>query len=129
MQIVDLELTHLKFYCPATGEVILDEDAPPINENAKSLMGYWISEVLMEPTINNKSLETGWKKFVKKTEKETDGDEPEYDDIEVFMKKFKAPTWVVFAISTSGVGNGPYSSTVWLVVDMDTMKTKKGKKT
>ena len=125
MQIVELELSHLNFYCPATGEVITDEDAPPMNENAQSLMGFWISEVLQEPIIKNKSLETGWKKYVKKIEEESGGDYPDDEDLRKFLTDFKEPTWVVFEITNSGVGHGFDSNTVWFVIDMETKKVSK----
>lgn len=125
MQIVELELSHLNFYCPVTGEVIVDEDAPPMNENAKSLMGFWIDEVLHEPIIKNKVLQTRWNKFEKKIEKETEGDYPDYEDLRKFLTDFKNPTWVVFEITNSGVGHGFDSNTVWFVIDMETKKTSK----
>lgn len=123
MQIVELELSHFNFYCPVTGEVITDEDAPPMNEDAKSLMGFWIDEVLHEPIIKDKLLETDWKKYVKKFEKESDGDLPDYEDLRKFLSTYKSPTWVVFEITTSGFGHGFHSSTVWYIIDMETRKS------
>ncbi len=127
MQIIELKLSHSNFYCPATGEVIVDEDAEFMNENAKSLMGYWSSLVFEEPCINNKSLETGWGKFVKKFERETDGDSPDYEDFETFLREYNNPTWVVFAFTNTGVGHGFQSDTLWLVIDMDTKKVTQAK--
>ncbi len=127
MQIIHLELSHSNFYCPATGEVIVVESNSYMNEDAKSLMGYWFSEVLQEPRINDKSLKIDWDDFVRKIEEETDGDVPDYEDLEKFLQEYRNPTWVVFAITNSGIGHGFYSNTLWFVIDLDTKKPSKAK--
>jgi len=122
MQIIKLELSHLNFYCPVTGETICDEKALPMNENATSLMGFWISEVLHEPILNNKLLKTSWEKYVVAFEAENDGDVPDYEDLRRFFANFEGPTWIVFEITSSGFGHGFNSNTVWYVIDMETRK-------
>jgi len=125
MQIIEIELSHSNFYCPVTGEVISDEDAPPMNENAKSLMGFWIDAVLEEPIINDKILKSSWNRYVKKFEKESGEDYPDCADLRKFLADYKNPTWIVFEITSSGIGHGIHSDTVWYVIDMETRKTKK----
>jgi hypothetical protein len=44
---------------------------------------------------------------------------PGSDELIEFLKAYKAPTWAVFEITTSGMACGPVSSTVWMVVDLD----------
>ena len=52
MQLIDLSLSHLNFYCPATGQLICNEN-DGANYEADSLMGYWSSYSLQEPFIKN----------------------------------------------------------------------------
>ena len=62
MQIIELELSHFNFYCPATGELLCNED-DGVNEQAKSLMGYWCDLVFEEPYIKDEILKKDWKAF------------------------------------------------------------------
>ncbi len=57
MQIIELELSHYDLYSPATGELICGEESG-YNEEAKSLMGYWIGEVFTEPLIKDESIQS-----------------------------------------------------------------------
>jgi hypothetical protein len=112
MQIVSLKLNHYNFFCPVTGERILDEAY--CNENAKSLRGFWLDEFLADPTINSTKLESAWNKFVQK-----EGDEAfmNTDLLEKFLQAYPQPNWVVFKITN--VSYGP--QTVWKVIDMSTV--------
>ena len=120
MQILDLELDHFNLYCPATGEVIL-EDCEPINEDALALKGYWIDEVISEPFIKDEALQQAWDAFVEKYEEEND-DFPDYEEIEAFLVNYPELNWVIYKITTHGMACGPVWSTVWHVVDMNVVK-------
>jgi hypothetical protein len=122
MQLIQLELSHSNFFCPVTGEVILDEKDTPMNDNAKSLMGFWHTELLEEPSIKNNSLKRAWDKLCLDLEKETGGDVAGYEDLEEFLKNYDSQTWVVFVITNSGVGHGFSSSTHYFVIDMETTR-------
>lgn len=118
MQIVSLELNHLNFYCPATGEVILDSEH--CNDNAKSLMGYWVNEDFYLPMFNNKALEIEFKNYLKQQEL-SDDFTLESETLEQFIKQYDEKNWVCFKITTGGIGcGGPMYSTVYMVIDMDT---------
>lgn len=120
MQILDLELKHFNLYCPATGEVIL-EDCEPINEDALALKGYWIDEVISEPFIKDDALQLAWENFIETYEAEHD-DFPGYEEIEAFLVNYPEPNWVIYKITTHGMACGPVWSTVWHVVDMNVVK-------
>lgn len=118
MQIIDLELQHFNFYCPATGECILKEDEP-CNDDAKSLQAYWIDEVMEEPMIKNKKLAADWKRFYARHRKDYQSD---FDVLEDFFRQYEQPAWVVFKLTNSGMGcGGPTSMTVWKVLDLNTV--------
>lgn len=117
MQIIKLELSHFNFFCPVTGHQICGEDTG-MDENAPSLMGYWVDEVLYEPGINNPTLKADWLLY----EAGLDMDAPGFDifdDFESFLKNYQASNWIVFKITTSGIACGPSSTTAWYVIDME----------
>lgn len=117
MQIVELELNHYNFYCPATGHLILS-DGGDGTENAKSLKGLWVDEVFEEPTFKDETFQKAWEEYYEKhLDEDTDF---EFDILEKFLKETKNETWVCYKITTSGMACGPVSTTVWLVIDMDT---------
>ena len=62
MQIIDLNLSHNNFYCPATGHHIV---GPQHYEPSPALVGMWHCEVLEEPEIYDSDLETSYKKYLK----------------------------------------------------------------
>jgi hypothetical protein len=121
MQIIQLELGHLNFYCPATGEPI-NEANNTCNETAKSLQGFWVNEIIYEPHFNNTELEKDWNNFVIIFEKEKEDEYLEPSDLLTFLEKYDHPNWVVFEITTTEFACGPISSTVWFVIDMNTTK-------
>ena len=129
MQIIELELSHFNLYCPATGEVISTEETG-INEDAKSLLGYWVDEVFMEPFIKDEKLKIAWETLVseceaaeeKAYEEDAELDEAftlDIDRLVKFLKDYDAPTCVVFEISNSSLACGPVSNTAWHVVNME----------
>jgi hypothetical protein len=121
MQIVELELNHFNFYCPATGEYILVEDEP-CNEDAASLMGYWVDEVIEEPFLKNQLLKKELEAFINDQEEQDEDFSFGFKELEQFLTEFKEPSWVVFKLTTCGIGcGGPMCNTVYLVIDMNTM--------
>jgi hypothetical protein len=117
MQIVELELNHLNFYCPATGHPILSEDGDG-TAGAKSLKGLWIDEVFSEPEFKDAAFEKAWKAYYE--EHFDEEEDNEYEIQEEFLKTYPEANWVTYKITTSGIACGPISSTAWLVIDMDT---------
>jgi hypothetical protein len=120
MQILELELDHFNLYCPATGEFIFVEDEP-INEDALSLKGYWVDEVIEEPFIKDEALRKAWDGFIEEYEVDHQ-DFPEFSEIEQFLVNYPEPNWVIYKITTNGMACGPVSTTVWHVVDMNVVK-------
>lgn len=127
MQIIELELSHLDLYCPATGELICNQEVG-YNEAAKSLKGYWIDEVFMEPFIKDESLNAAWEKLVseceeaqeKAEEEDTDLDEAydlDTDRLFRFLADYDAPTWIVFQMANCD--GGEVTNKGWFVVDME----------
>jgi len=120
MQLLNLELDHFNLYCPSTGEYILLEDEG-VNEDALSLKGYWVDEVMGEPFIKDADLQKAWDAFIENYEKEND-DFPDYTEIETFLVNYPEPNWVIYKITTHGMACGPICSTAWNVVDMNVVK-------
>jgi hypothetical protein len=116
MQIIELELTHFNFFCPATGERILSSEE--CNDDAKSLMGYWLDEFLFEPYIKDKDLLKAWQKEVKRLDK-LDASQSIWDEFESFLRNYNVHNWVVFKLTASGIACGPVSNTVWKVLNLD----------
>jgi hypothetical protein len=50
MKITELEYSNYNMYNPATGEIIINEEC---NDNAKSLIAYWLREVFEDPFIKD----------------------------------------------------------------------------
>jgi hypothetical protein len=117
MQLLDLKLTHLNLYCPVTGEPISVEN-DNVYDNARSLIGYWIDEILHEPFIKDDSLQQAWNTFLENFETENN-DLPGYDEIETFLIAYPKPNWVLYKISTVDEENGPICGTTWFIVDMN----------
>lgn len=116
MQIIELELNHLNFFCPATGQPIISESEDHTT-NAVSLRALWIDEVFDEPAFRDEKFQEDWETY---SEKHFDEDEDNlYEVQEEFLKTYPKPNWVTFKITTSGMACGPISSTVWLVIDLD----------
>jgi len=111
MQIIDLDLSHDNFYCPATGHHIV---GPQHYEASPALVGMWHCEVLEEPEIHDAALETSYKEYLKQIEKEE-----EWPEMDEFLASFESPNFVAFKITTHGIACGPVSSTVWYVINMD----------
>jgi hypothetical protein len=114
----ELILDHYNFFCPATGVQILGEEH--CDETAKSLKAHWVCEALDEPVINDPKLEEAWAQYSKKFESENEDETVGAEELESFLRNYSAPNWSVFEIITRSMSCGPISSTVWLVVDLNT---------
>lgn len=113
MQIIDLTLSNLNLYSPSTGEVICHEDTG-YNEEAATLIGYWINEVADQPFIKNPAMKKAWEQFVEKYEKENDIF-PTGDALDDFFMEYKHPGWMVFKIQTLGIPG----DIAWFVINME----------
>ncbi len=113
MQIIELTLSNLDLYCPVTGEPICLEDSG-YNDEAKSLKGYWVNEIMDQPFVKDKKLEDDWESFVAKFEDENDyfPGSMEMDD---FLTEYDSPNWIVFKICTYGM----MGDIAWFVLNMD----------
>lgn len=101
MQITNLSLSNLNLYSPSTGEVICHEETG-YHHGAKTLMGYWIYEVVDQPFIKDDRLKEAWEKFVARFEEEND-DFPAEVEIDDFFVKYEQQSWFVFKIQTFGM--------------------------
>ena len=122
MQIVELELSHYDLYSPSTGELICGEETG-YNEEAKSLMGYWIGEVFTEPFIKDEALKEAWYQLVEKidvaVEAGENGEGLEMEHLVQFLADYDAPTWIVFKIGHPNDVTGMVIDNGWFVVNME----------
>jgi hypothetical protein len=109
MKIIELNLKHENFYCPVSGMCLQDETMGYADE-APSVVGFWIGEVVEEPVIKNAKLEAAWEVFHR-------NDRLSFQ-LTTFLSKYQNDDWVVFELTTSGIACGPLSSTIWYVIDM-----------
>lgn len=100
MQIIDLDLEHWNFYCPATGHKIQADGEgthfPP------SLKGLWIGEIPDSPEIKDPGLQRAWNQFISNFDQEANqerhytfknGARHEIDNIGIYgMGQFSYPT-------------------------------------
>ena len=119
MQIIELKLDHFNLFCPVTGERILSDEE--CNDGAKSLMGYWLDEFLFEPFIKDQNLEKAWEQELERLKKLDYLECDLWEEFELFLSNFQYHNWVVFKITHLGMACGPVSSTVWKVLDLNTM--------
>jgi hypothetical protein len=114
MQIIQLELSHDNFFCPATGQRIT---GPQSYEASPAQVGMWIGEIITEPEIASPELDAQWTRYEEQLS--DDGGV----DIENFLRSLNMPNHVCFEITTSGMACGPVSSSVWYVINMDTAES------
>jgi hypothetical protein len=117
MQIIELRLSHFDLYSPVNGEPIANEDIG-FNVDAKSLVGYWMDEVMNEPFIKNNEFASKWEERIAEKEEELEDYLDYYEALETFLKEYSCPTWIVFKITTGTEAGGPGDETVWFVIDM-----------
>ncbi|RCW36758.1 hypothetical protein [Marinilabilia salmonicolor] len=114
MQLTELTLSNLNLYSPSTGEVICHEDSG-YNEDAISLMGYWIQEIADQPFIKNPTLKKEWEAFFTRFETEHDIFPSGEDDLDNFFKQYNNPDWLVLKVKTFGMPG----DTAWFIVNME----------
>jgi hypothetical protein len=117
MQIVEINLENINFYCPVTGEYIL-KVYEPVNEDASSLMAYWIDLAFEDPFIKSEKLQAAWNTFCENYAKENNDDYPDIEAFEGFISNLKWNNWVCFKLTENGMACGPTSSTVWKILDL-----------
>jgi hypothetical protein len=123
MQLIELILNHYNFYCPVTGELI-SKNGEPVNFDASSLRGYWVSEEMESPVLYSDEFSSTYKKFLIKCIKNNNEDNednednyvPGWEELEVFLKEYKEPSWVVFNITTRL--SDQHMTNAWYVIDM-----------
>ena len=118
MQIIELRLSHFNLYSPANGEQIATEELG-FNENAKSLMAYWMDEVMGEPFIKDLEFSAKWEKLVAEKEDDLLDYLDYYEALETFLKEYPCSTWMVFKITTGTEAGGSGDETAWFVIDME----------
>lgn len=118
MQIVSLILDHYNFYSPSTGEWITQET--DINEDAVSLLGYWVDEFWEEPFIKDDELKKHWNSYLSNYEnlKSQHPDKDEYDLLKYFFMGVDLINVVVFVVTD----NMPFSRTAYFIIDLNITK-------
>ena len=117
MQILALELSHCNLCCPVTGQPI---SAPGGYQASPAQVGLWLGGLLEQPEIRCPKLHAAWESYVAEHAAETG------IYLDAFLQSVELPNYVCFAITVSGIGSGPYSSTVWYVFDMDYVAPAEG---
>lgn len=114
MQLIDLNLSHDNFFCPATGHHIV---GPEHYDPSPAMLGMWHCEVLDQPEIQDTALQKAWDTYFGKI---SENEDFYWDiDLESFMESVERPNLACFKITTSGFACGPVHTTVWFVIDMD----------
>ena len=103
MKIEHYDTSDYRILNPVTGEFILDEQC---NDNADSLIGYWLDEVFREPNLKNEDLKRSWEAFEEKYETESEYI-MELEDLVRFLDEYDNPNWKVLEITSHGIACGP----------------------
>lgn len=110
MQIVRYTRDDLRAFCPVTGEPLLDGSSPA----APTVRGFWIDEMMDEPTIVDAELHAAWTAFISTAQAaEEVGEESER---EAFFEQYEHPGWVVFELTNT---ESDVPTRGWVVVDME----------
>jgi hypothetical protein len=122
MQIISIHSENLNLYSPSTGEVLCHEETG-YNEDAQSLLGYWVQEVLYEPFIKNPDLQKAWDAYMEESDARMEADD-EYPgpDVDEFLARYNHPSWLVFRIETAGM----IGDIAWFVIDMEPAAANSG---
>lgn len=115
MIINNLDYSEYRIYNPRTGEVIVDEEC---NDDAKSLIGYWLDGFIDKPVINDRKLLAAWEDFIVR-HKEDNCESPYWEHLYKFLEDYDNPEWVCYEITSCGLACGPICSTVVYIVDKD----------
>ena len=116
MKIVELELNHYNFYCPATGVWITCED--DVNHDAPSLLGYWLDEFWREPFIKDEFLKQKWETYMENFEALESSPEfvNKFESLKDFFRNLNLNNAVVFKIED----DLPHSRTPYFILDLNT---------
>ena len=115
MEISYMCYSQFKIYNPLTDEIIVDEEC---DDNAKSLIAYWLDDSIFEPIINNETLKAAWEAFAERHE-EDNGESPCWEDLIKFLEEYSSAEWTGYEITSYGMACGPVTSTVVFIVDRD----------
>lgn len=107
--------SNYKMFNPITGDVIVEWEC---DDDATSLIAYWVDECFNEPVIKDEVLKESWETYVEKFENENE-DTPFFEELETFIKDYETSVWIAHKITTCGMACGPVSNTVLFVVDKD----------
>ena len=111
MQIVRLQLDHSNFYCPVTGQLIVNDE---VFQASPATVFTYIDEVgefeHILPELNE---------IWEGVEAEADDDDFAIDLFEKFVEKIEDGAIVCFEITTFGMACGPVSSTVRIAINMN----------
>ena len=113
MQTINLDLDHSNFFCPITGiQILSDEDFKPT-----PAVKFFYSDSgylhYLSPELKDILKTLGYDEYDE--DLEFDG-----DDFEKLVDNFKdKSTWVMFAITETGIACGPVWSTVYIGIDMN----------
>lgn len=111
MQLVKLDLNHDNFFCPVTGQVILNGEEA-FHASPATIFCY-VDEVSDFETISEEAKSIFEKLVI-------DEDEDSADEIfEKFASTYADNNIVCFVITTSGMACGPVSSTVRVGIQMN----------
>ncbi len=114
MQLAELSISNLNLYSPSNGEVICHEEIG-YNEDATTLMGYWIQEIADQPFIQNPELKKQWDAYVQDYEEKNDLFPANENTIDGFFRDYDNPNWMVFKIQTFGMPG----DVAWFVINME----------
>lgn len=108
MQTVKLRLDHTNFYCPVTGQLIINEEDGQFEETP-SLKGYWVNMTPDKPFFVAPELTEAWQEYLSGV------DEDDFIEIAEFLASIDKPNWVVFETEYLGIPG----DIVWIVIDMN----------
>lgn len=115
MQIIHYERWDHRLCCPVTGQPVFDEHLEPA---VPTFRGFWIAEVIEEPTITSPELTAAWAAYVARVQASEETDEEERLDVEEFLASVESADLVAFCMTSHGIACGPVSETIWVVLDL-----------
>jgi hypothetical protein len=115
MIIYNLDYSEYKILNPVTNEKIVDEEC---NDDAKSLIAYWLDGYMSEPVINDAKLQEAWEAFAERYEEDND-ESPYWEHLYKFLVEYDSSEWIGYEITSYGIACGPICSTMLYVVDKD----------
>jgi hypothetical protein len=111
MKQIELDLDHVNFYCPVTGEQIVSSE---LCTPSPATAFIYLDEIGDFVEISEEFAEINEKIIEKENEDE------DFFHFETFMKAIKKiKNLIVFSITTRGMACGPVSSTVHIGIDMN----------